>query len=189
MSTSDSVSLFIGIGTISGAFLGIFVTSLLSKSHAISSLRQSWINSLRDVFSKYLTQSEIYIEVPDKNSEEAYKEKLKLREIVYQAKLYLNKKEKIAQQLIEKMESLTQQYSKSELTSQDFQSEKIIISDKMQKILKQEWNRVRDGEILWSLNNFFNLICLPDWFYISRIRIFWALSICISSWTIYKIFA
>jgi hypothetical protein len=51
MSESDSVALIVGAGAVAGTFLGIFVTALLSRASATSSLRQNWINSLRDVLS------------------------------------------------------------------------------------------------------------------------------------------
>ena len=173
MSDGDSVALLVGIGTVAGAFLGIFVTALLSRASATSSLRQSWINSLREVLSKYLTHAEIFIDVPDKNSEEAYRAKIALMEFTHQAKLYLNQNEDDSKKLLEIMEELPGKYTKELHATRAYQSEKPIISSLMQSILKQEWNRVRDGEILWSINNFFRFINLPNCVYISRIRLFW----------------
>ena len=183
MSDSDSVVLLIGIGTIAGAFLGIFVTALLSRAGATSSLRQNWINSLRDVLSKYLTHAEIYVDVPDKNSEEAYRAKIALMEFIHQAKLYLNENEGESKKLLEIMQELPKKYTNELHAARAYQNEKLTMSSLMQKILKEEWNRVRDGEILWSMNNFLRLIKLPNCVYVSRIRLFWfallALTICI----------
>lgn len=174
MLESDSVSLLVGLGAAVGAFLGIFVTALLSRASATSALRQDWINALRVVFSKYLTHAEIFIDVPDKNSEDAYNAKIALIEYVHQAKLYLNESEKKSGGLLELMQELPKKYSKVEHAAKVYQDEKPKISSLMQDILKEEWDRVRDGEILWSINNFFKIIGLPKWFYISRIRLFWA---------------
>jgi len=40
MPESETVTLLVGAGTIAGAFLGIFVTALLSRASTTSSLRQ-----------------------------------------------------------------------------------------------------------------------------------------------------
>jgi len=186
MTDSDSVTLLVGAGATAGAFLGIFVTALLSRASATSTLRQDWINSLRAVLSKYLTHAEIFIDVPDKNSEEAYKAKIALLEYVHQAKLYLNESEKKSGDLLQLMQELPSKYSKVEYAAKEYQNEKPKISSLMQDVLKEEWSRVRDGEILWSINNFFKLIRLPKWFYISRIRLFWACVLLIALYAAYR---
>lgn len=186
MSESDSVALLVGAGAVAGTFLGIFVTALLSRASTTSSLRQNWINSLRDVLSKYLTHAEIFIDVPDKNSEEAYRAKIALMEFMHQAKLYLNENEDNSKKLLKIMQELPGKYAKEKNATKTYQDEKPIISSLMQDILKEEWNRVRDGEILWSLNNFFRFINLPSWFYISRIRLFWFVISVVFIWIVYK---
>ncbi len=189
MSDSDSISFFVGMAAIAGAFLGIFVTALLSRASATSTLRQNWINSLREVLSKFLTHAEKWIDIPDKNSEEAYRAKIELIGYVHQAKLYLNEKEKNPKELMLKMEGLPEKYKNMEQASKSYQAEKHEISSLMQDILKEEWNRVRDGEILWSVNNFFKSRGLPNWFHISRIRMFWLSLLILSIWLIYEYFS
>lgn len=186
MSESDSITLFVGMGATAGALIGIFLTALFSRASATSALRQDWINSLRVVLSKYLTHAEIFIDIPDKNSEEAYGAKIALLEYMHQAKLYLNEGEKKSRDLLKLMEGLPDKYAKSEHASGEYQNEKPKISSLMQEILKDEWNRVRDGEILWSVNNFSRLIGLPKWLYISRIRLSWALVLLIALYVAYK---
>ena len=186
MPNSDSVGLLVGVGAIAGTFMGIFVTALLSRASATSLLRQNWINSLREVFSNFLTHAEKYIDIPDKNSKEAYCAKIELIDIMHQAKLFLNEKETKSKSLMKIMEGLPGKYEKKENNSKTYKEEKSELSSLMQRILKEEWNRVRDGEILWSINNFFRLIHLPDCFYISRIRLFWLVVICLSLWGIYE---
>lgn len=175
MSDSDSVNLFIGIAATLGALLGVFVAGLLSRSSATSALRQDWINSLRGVMSDFLTHAEKWVDIPDKNSEEAYWAKIELLGHVHKAKLYLNEKEASSEALMRRMEGLTDKYKDMGQASKDFQAEKQEIAALMQGILKEEWNRVRDGEILWSVNKVLKVLSLPEWFYISRIRLFWLL--------------
>lgn len=187
MSEGSSVTLLVGVGTAVGAFLGIFVTALLSRASATTALRQNWINSLREVLSKYLTHAEIFIDVPDRNSEEAYRAKIALIEYVHQAKLYLNEDEKKSGDLLKLMQDLLTAYSRSKHAAKEYRKKKNKISSLMQEVLKEEWNRVRDGEILWSINNTFKLIGLPKWFNISRIRLFWVCILLVFLYAVYRV--
>lgn len=186
MSESDSVTLLVGAATVAGAFIGIFATALLSRASAISTLRQEWINSLRSVLSQYLTSAEVFVDVPDKNSEEAYKAKIALIEVIHQAKLYLNENEKKSKELLAIMQDLPTKYTSEPHAARTYQTEKPKISSLMQEILKEEWSRVRDGEILWSINNCFRFAHFPAWFYISRIRLFWCLVLVALVWLAHK---
>lgn len=132
---------------------------------------------MRGILSQYLTHAEKYIDIPNKNNEEAYWAKIELLGFMHQAKLYLNENEKKPKDLIRIMEELPSKYSKKGNSSHDYQFEKKNITSLMQDILKEEWNRVRDGEILWSLNKLFKSMGLPKWFHISRIRLFWLIVI------------
>jgi len=173
LSENEMLTLLIGMAAVGGAFLGTFIAAILSRAQVISALRQEWINSLRHVFSSFLTKSEVFIDVPNKASEEAYRAKVEVLEVVHQAKLYLNENERQSGNLLKMMEELPCKYSKEKNASIKYKEEKPKISTMMQDVLKQEWNRVRDGEILWSLNNLFHETCLPGWVYISRITLFW----------------
>jgi len=125
--------------------------------------------------------------VPDKGSEDAYRAKVALHEVIHQAKLYLNETEGPSGKLLTMMQDLPDKYTNNSHTARTYQTEKPIISSLMQEILKQEWNRVRDGEILWSINNFFLFIGLPSWFNLSRIRLFWLIVFSIAAWAVLKL--
>lgn len=178
----SEVNLFIGIATVCGALLGIFVSALLSRASATSALRQDWINSLRTVLSAFLTHAEKWIDIPDKNSEEAYRAKIELLGYVYQAKLYLNEKEDAPKELMRKMEELPDKYQKLQKAHEAYQPEKNEIALLMQEVLKDEWNRVRDGEILWNINKLFKILGFPGWVHLSRIRFFWLIVFVIMTW-------
>jgi hypothetical protein len=154
MSNSESITLFVGAAAVAGTFLGIFVTALLSRASETSNLRQNWINSVRIIFAKFLSLAEKWTDISDRNSEEAYWARLALIEYVYQAKLYLNENEDKSKELMGLLESIPVKYKDvaAVATSTDYQNDKKKVSDLMQNILKDEWNRVRDGEILWSMN-------------------------------------
>ncbi|MEZ8343085.1 hypothetical protein AB4371_16150 [Vibrio sp. 10N.261.51.A3] len=177
MTDSDSITLFIGLATVAGAIIGVFLTALLSRASLTSGLRQNWINSVREIFSKYLSLAEKWTDIPDRNSEEAYWARLELIEYVYQAKLHLNENESKSKELMKLLESVPETYKDMQCAAKKFQSEKEKIATLMQEVLKEEWNRVRDGEILWSINKFIGLLPLPKWFYVSRISFFWLIFI------------
>ena len=175
MSNSESITLFVGAAAVAGTFLGIFVTALLSRASETSNLRQNWINSVRIIFAKFLSLAEKWTDISDRNSEEAYWARLALIEYVYQAKLYLNENEDKSKELMGLLESIPVKYKDvaAVATSTDYQNDKKKVSDLMQNILKDEWNRVSDGEILWTMNKLLESCHFPKWFYLSRIRLFW----------------
>jgi len=174
--------LVVGVAGVSGALLGVFISALLSRASATSALRQDWINSLREVLSGFLNHAEKWVDIPDKNSEEAYWAKNELLSHIHQAKLYINEKEAAPEKLMKKMEGIPSKYQKIQKASEVYRAEKQEITSLMQQILKDEWNRVRDGEILWSVNKLFKLIGLPSWFYLSRIRFFWLAAFALIIW-------
>ena len=180
--SESEVSLVVGVAGVSGALLGVFISALLSRASATSALRQDWINSLREVLSGFLNHAEKWVDIPDKNSEEAYWAKNELLSHIHQAKLYINEKEAAPEKLMKKMEGIPSKYQKIQKASEVYRAEKQEITSLMQQILKDEWNRVRDGEILWSVNKLFKLIGLPSWFYLSRIRFFWLAAFALIIW-------
>ncbi len=92
------------------------------------------------MLSAFLTHAEKWIDIPDKNSEEAYWAKIELLGHVYQAKLYLNEKENAPKKLIQKMEGLPAKYKNMKKAHKAYQVEKMEISSLMQEVLKDEWN-------------------------------------------------
>lgn len=186
MSNSESITLIVGIAAVVGTFLGIFITALLSRASGTSNLRQNWINSVRTIFAKYLSLAEKWTDIPDRTSEEAYWARLELIEYVYQAKLYLNEGEKKSQELMALIENIPIKYKNTEAVSanDEYLSDKQKVVELMQNILKDEWNRVRDGEILWTLNKLFESLCFPKWFYLSRIRFFWLIIVLVGAFCV-----
>lgn len=116
----------------------------------MSSFRQDWINSLRLTFADILLQCEIYTDVAYQNNEEAYREKIELVRAISKVKLYLNLKEDLSSSLIQKIENIPYDYLSKSGGSSDFAKIKPEIEKVMQDILKEEWNRVRDGELVWK---------------------------------------
>jgi len=181
MCEESTTVVLIAIATGLGTLFGIFLTSFLTHARSTLELRQNWINSLRDVLSSFLTESQKFVDMADQNTRERYDQKIAVQATVYQAKLFLNKDEIVSGGLLEKMEALPSKYEGDMHATEKFEDEKAILSNMMQSILKSEWKRVRDGEVLWSFNQFIHKrLCLSESIYLSRIRLFWLASTAIA---------
>lgn len=155
MSAND-VAIYVGLGTVIGSLIGIFISFLLGRAQAISTFRQDWINSLRDVFSDVLLQAEVFTDVAYQDNEEAYREKVELLKAIYKAKVFLNLKEEPSQKLIRQIEALPDEYMGKTGGSKEFKSNRHEIEALMRTILKEEWDRVRDGEFKWNIKKHLN---------------------------------
>lgn len=147
----EIIALYIGLATVVGSIIGAFISTLLGRFQKVSSFRQDWINSLRLTFADILLQCEKYTDVAYQNNEEAYREKIELVRAISKVKLFLNLKEDLSSSLIQEIENIPYEYMGKSGGAQKFASVKPDIEKVMQDILKEEWNRVRDGEFLWKL--------------------------------------
>lgn len=152
--SANEVAIYVGLGTVIGSLISMFISSLLGRAQTISAFRQDWINSLRDVFADVLLQSEVFTGVAHLNNEEAYREKVKLLKAVYKAKVFLNLNEESSQQLITKIGSLPDEYMGKPGGVNKFKTNSPEIESLMGIILKEEWDRVRDGEIKWKIKKY-----------------------------------
>lgn len=150
----NEVAIYVALGTIIGSLIGIFISSLLGRAQKISTFRQDWINSLRTVFAEVLLQAEVFTDVAYQDNEEAYREKVKLLKAIYQAKVFLNLNEEPSQDLVSSIEEIPDLYMGKEGSSNLFKGDRHKIEELMQDILKEEWNRVRDGELLWKIKRY-----------------------------------
>jgi hypothetical protein len=146
---------YLGLATVSGSILGGFFSTMILRSHKITGYRQDWINSLRTNFTNILSQCDIYLDVAYKNDcddpLEPYNEKVKLVRFIHEAKLFLNKDEVLVKSLLMVLEPLPEKYFEKVDQRQFYEEDKKNIAILMQDILKNEWNRVRDGEFIWNL--------------------------------------
>ncbi len=153
----ENLPYYLGLATVIGTILGGFISTMILRSHKITGYRQDWINSLRNNFINILSQCDIYLGIAYKkdceNPLEPYNEKIKLVRYIHEAKLFLNKDEKLVKDLLQILEPLPEKYFEKENQRQSYEKDKKEIAILMQDILKNEWNRVRDGEFLWKLKN------------------------------------
>lgn len=134
-----------------------FVGLLISKEQKTSEFRQAWINTLRDDISNFVGQIDSVkklVLINNTSNEEKQKEtstamilgSVKMRELQFKISLLINPKEKDHQNLIALLETII-----ANIKSQTNNDEKIKeLTTLSQKILKKEWNRVKDGETIFK---------------------------------------
>jgi hypothetical protein len=152
--SENEVAIYVALGTVIGSLIGVFISSQLGRDQTISSFRQDWINSLRSVFSDVLLQAEIFTDVAYQDNEESYREKVKLLKAISQAKVFLNLNEAPSQDLIKSIEEIPELYMGKNGGSKLFKESRHKIEASMRDILKEEWDRVRDGEIKWKIKRY-----------------------------------
>lgn len=150
----NDVALYVGLGTVIGSLIGILFSSILGRAQKISTFRQDWINSLRNVFADTLLQAEVFTDVAYKDDEEAYREKVKLLNAIYRIKVFLNLNEAPSERLVEIIEKLPDEYIGKSGGSSAYKDSRHAIEELMRDILKEEWNRVRDGEVRWKVKKY-----------------------------------
>ncbi|MEQ5803036.1 hypothetical protein [Halomonas sp. H10-9-1] len=171
MESSDQIGLYIGLGTVFGALIGSFISTLLTREQKISTFRQEWIDKVRGILSEILTQGEVYTDVAYKNDEEAYREKVKLIGLICHSKLFLNRTEEPSKSLLEQIEGIPDEYIGKTGGSQKYSMVKSELAELMQDLLKQEWNRVRDGELIWRANQHMKKNDWPKWLILTRLKL------------------
>ena len=76
---------------------------------------------------------------------------MELLKAIYKVKVFLNLNEEPSQKLIGKIEELPSKYMGKPGGSNEFKSNSHEIEALMRIILKEEWDRVRDGEAKWKI--------------------------------------
>lgn len=157
MPKMEIIALYIGLATVVGSIIGAFISTLLSRFQKVSSFRQDWINSLRLTFADILLQCEKYTDVAYQDNKKSYQEKIELVRAISKVKLFLNLKEDFSSSLIQKIENIPYDYMGKSGGAKEFALIKPEIEKVMQDILKDEWNRVRDGEFVWKIKKFIKI--------------------------------
>lgn len=171
MTKNELIPLYIGLGTVIGAIIAGFISNVLVREHKISTFRQEWINSLREVFSEFLSKSEIAF-IACKEGKNDFQNKIdSLKESINKAKMFLNQNEEPSKSLISRLEEFPEKHLKKAHDFDKYLKEKNYLSSTMQDILKDEWNRVRDGEIIWSINKFLKEKKCPERFLLTKNKV------------------
>lgn len=156
----------ISIGAIGAAFLTGVVSLLgliISKEQKVSDFRQAWVDSLRGDVVSYLVNLNAIIDALQVNYR-TYKQKLdalsnlymNLNNSTFSITLRLNRGEKKSAEVINCMNDIkTLLQNDGEGNFAKIRQAEINMLNKSQLLLKSEWRRVRDGEIMFVLSKIF----------------------------------
>jgi len=163
--------IFIAFGAITAAVIaGVFsyINLVATKESKISEFRQNWINDLRNEISKYISSVHGLIEhlrrdnkglaIPKdrfmekkNNHGDLYNEMLNSKISIL---LRINDSEeleefkKINDKVLKYVDSIHENFENAEFGKAEEKIEKLVLEAR--KLLKYEWNRVRDGEKSFS---------------------------------------
>jgi len=156
-------TIFVGVGIVVGAISGALITTFISRAQTISEFRQKWIDDVRDNFTLFLNEADNYSDAvldiaPDGTRADTSNEKRKLLHQIHKIKLYLNIEETEHQKLLEKLSEILKLISNFE-SQEKYENLREEVTKEMQSILKNEWNRVRDGEWLWKVKKYIKMNC------------------------------
>jgi len=151
LEVKDYITLLSVLVSLAAVVIGPFVTLKISKRQIVSPIRQKWIDELREVVSEYLSECEKLLVLGKDGmlNTEAIDEQLftRLLYLEQKLKLMLNPQENDHNELLEIIQNLAHDIHHG-------QNDPTIFGDRMrdatkatQIILKQEWNRVKHGNI------------------------------------------
>ncbi|MCL5795950.1 MAG: hypothetical protein M1579_00420 [Gammaproteobacteria bacterium] len=148
---SDIVPLLTVLVSLAAVIIGPFVSLKIAKRQMLSPIRLKWIEELRELISEYLSECEKLIvlgedgilnkEITDK---EVFKKLLYLQQ---KLKLMLNPHEFKHIELLELIESITDEIHHGVGNLIEFGGKLEGATEISQTILKHEWGRVKRGEI------------------------------------------
>lgn len=134
-----------------GAIVAAFVTGfiafigmVISKENKTSEFRQAWITELRSLLSQFLSLIYILQVKSDFNAEDKNEAKKEINKVIADIMLHLNhsNKSKEEKQLTEAMNTLNLNVSIGSDLEHYFKD----FIDASHRVLKIEWERVKDGE-------------------------------------------
>jgi len=139
-----------GIAVIFGPLISIFITkktlianSKIASKNLISPIRQEWINDLRNTIVEITAKSSHYAVSGTEDRKDA--EYYRITELEHKIKLLINPKEADHNNLVEMIREMTTNLYKGNRESETifWEKHRDIIS-LSQKILKREWERVKN---------------------------------------------
>lgn len=139
-----------GIAVFFGPLISIFITkktlytnSKIASKNLISPIRQQWINDLRNTIVEITAKSSHYAVAgtEDRKDSEYYR----ITELEHKIMLLINPKESDHSKLVKLIKEMrTDLYTIGVLSEIDFWEKHQAIIELSQKILKREWERVKN---------------------------------------------
>lgn len=143
--------------TVAGAIS--LVSLIISKENKTSEFRQQWIDALRLELSTYISHSmEIHRhriwgrETTDEKWDAISESYQKVNESITKIRLRLNPKEDQSKKILALLKEYERFFSNNGVPSQeDFSKLNHEFVEASQTLLKLEWNRVRNGEVVFQV--------------------------------------
>lgn len=149
--TSDIVSFLAMLVSLAAVTIGPIVTFKIAKRQIVSPIRQKWIDELREIISEYLSECEKLIVLGEDGilnkkitDKDIFKKLLYLQQ---KLKLMLNPNESKHIELLDLIESITDEIHHGVSNLVEFGGKLNGATEISQKILKEEWVRVKSGDI------------------------------------------
>jgi hypothetical protein len=160
----DSVWIF--AGSVIAALIVLFsgwLQQKIGRASTVSGYRQKWIQDIRNVFSEYITELEKLSDLASSNSNidhclgarsSVLEDTRLIRKVRNYLRLYTNPGEQEHQNLLaraEEVEDYLTDTVRSSLKMNEYERLRVELTRYFQDILKEEWDRVKLGELRWRL--------------------------------------
>jgi len=151
-------------------FFSGWLQQQISRASTVSGYRQKWIQDVRKVFSEYMNELEKLADAAssNKNFELRYGAKSSVlddirpvREKRNYLRLFTNPAESVHTQLLadaKEIEDYLIDTARTDLEMNHYEERRSRLTSDLQGILKEEWDRVKLGEIRWSLRKLWRRI-------------------------------
>ena len=137
--------------SLAAVIVGPIASFKIAKRQIVSPIRQKWIDELREIISEYLSECEkLIVLAKDGLLNKEFTDKEKLTRLLYleqKLKLLLNPKEAKHIELLEVMNSLIEEIHHGVGNLIEFGGRLKGATELAQEILKEEWVRVKSGDI------------------------------------------
>lgn len=151
LNVSNIVSIVAVMVSLVAVIVGPIVSFKVAKRQIVSPIRQKWIDELREIISEYLSESKNLIVLGEDGmlNKEVMKEDIfkKLLYLQQKLNLMLNPNEPKHIELLELIESITDEIHHGVNNYIEFGGKLRGATEISQKILKEEWVRVKEGNI------------------------------------------
>ncbi|MEJ1371037.1 MAG: hypothetical protein RPU61_07060 [Candidatus Sedimenticola sp. (ex Thyasira tokunagai)] len=149
--SSEIISFLAMLVSLTAVIVGPIVTFKVAKRQIVSPIRQKWIDELRELISEYLSECEKLLVLGEDGilNKEETDEKIftRLLYLEQKLKLMLNPNEERHIELLKIVKEITEEIHHGVGNIIDFGGKLKGATEVSQKILKEEWVRVKSGDI------------------------------------------
>jgi len=166
-------TIWVFAGTVLAAIIVMFsgwFQQRISRASTVSGYRQKWIQDIRDAFLAYLAELEKLSDAASSNSDSKMcfgarstilEDMQSIRAARYYLQLYTNPHERRHKAFIENALAIERYLTdtvRNSLSLSYFEEQRAKLMLSAQGILKEEWDRVKMGELRWRARRYFRCI-------------------------------